>query len=191
MVLPADTRVCVHARRVHAAGPGEAAAPPSVEAALGAALGAQPPVVLQVAVPQQLAQHVQELVEGELVVLVLVRCPEQLTDEVRLPPALRKGGRSAAAPAAASQDGQALHRLLAGARPGRGQGWPCQPGAGNGSSLSGRDTACCRIRHKGQSGSRRPGLGCAVRTDETGGVDAGRSCRAGLSDPPPGLWLPC
>lgn len=42
-----------------------------------------------------------------------------------------------------------------------------------------------------RGGSRRPGLGCAVRTDETGGVDAGRSCRAGLSDLPPGLWLPC
>lgn len=160
-VLPADTRVCVHARRAHAAGPGEAAAPPSVEAALGAALGAQPPVVLQVAVPQQLAQHVQELVEGELVVLVLVGRPEQLTDEVRLPPALRKGGRSAAAPAAAPQDGQALHRRW------RGLG---RAGARGGPASQGLETAPCSVagtQHAAESGTRgragrvpapRPGL---------------------------------
>lgn len=62
-----------------------------VEAVLGAVAGAQPPVVLQVVVPQQPAQDVQELVKADLVVLVLVRCPEQLGDEVRLLPALGSG----------------------------------------------------------------------------------------------------
>lgn len=68
---------------------------PLVEAVLGAVAGAQLPVVLQVVVPQQPAQHVQELVKADLVVLVLVRRPEQLGDEVQLPPALRKGTGSA------------------------------------------------------------------------------------------------
>lgn len=66
---------------------------PLVEAVLGAVAGAQPAVVLQVVVPQQPAQDVQELVKADLVVLVLVRCPEQLGDEVWLLPALGSGQR--------------------------------------------------------------------------------------------------
>lgn len=55
---------------------------------LGTVVCAQLPVELQVIVLHQFAQDVQELVKADLVVLVLVGCPEQLCDVVGLPAAL-------------------------------------------------------------------------------------------------------
>ena len=55
---------------------------------LGAVVGTQLPVVLQVVVLHQLAQDVEELLKADLVVPVLVRRLEQLCDVVRLLPAL-------------------------------------------------------------------------------------------------------
>lgn len=56
---------------------------------LGTVMGTQLPVVLQVVVPQQPAQDVEELLKADLVVLVLVSGPEQLGNEVWLLPALQ------------------------------------------------------------------------------------------------------
>lgn len=181
--------------------PGEAAAPPLVESALGTAVGAQLSVVLQVAVPQQPAQDVQELVKGELVVLVLVCCPEQLADEVRLPPALRKGGRSAAAQAL----GPAQTARLSGARwRGAGAGgheWPHLPGACRKRLLTqwpGHHVLLNQTQRAEGCGAPGPGPHGAGRQDRrcrrgtAGWWPPGRSCRAGLSTwPPAGTAYAC
>lgn len=59
----------------------------------GAVVGTHLPVALQVVVLHQLAQDVEELLKADLAVLVLVCCPEQLYDIVRLLPALRSRQR--------------------------------------------------------------------------------------------------
>lgn len=94
-----------------------------MQAVPGAVAGTQLPAVQQVVVRQQPAQHQQELVEADLVVLVLVCSPEQLRDVVGLLPALRGGGgRSPAQAPNPTARGQASTTLQDTATPsGRGQ----------------------------------------------------------------------
>ena len=152
---------------------------PLVEPVVGAALGAQLPVLLRVAVLHQLAQAVEGLLKADLLVLALVCHPEQLRDGVWFLLALRGGQRVNHAP---------RHRPAAMARPpptrclpvgGRGGGlWPGPAWKGLAGRRSSLTQSVARTAYAAESGQRGSGM-VGTSANWTWGCMGDRGCRQG------------